>query len=127
MKYVEVPNWIQEIKYESKNLFQIMLVVLFPQQNRCCPIQCTFPVSPGKNMRIGGAVENLASAEMHCLLVNCSLVSARGHFFILTLMAAAQCQVFHIAMLQWRAFSVGLTLTVQDLKMKIFAAILWRF
>ena len=92
-----------------------MLVVLFPQQNRCCRIQCTFPVSPGKNFVSTWELGNLAS-EMHCLLVNCSLVSARGHFFILTLMAAAQCQVFHIAMLQWRAFSVSLTLTVQDLK-----------
>ena len=49
------PNWIQEIKY--KRFFQIMLVVLFPQQNRCCRIQCTFPVSPRQelsvHMRIG--------------------------------------------------------------------------
>ena len=74
-----------------------------------------FPSFPWQEHENWGAVENLAS-EMHCLLVNCSLVSARGHFFILTLMAAAQCQVFHIAMLQWGAFSVSLTLTVQDLK-----------
>ena len=92
-----------------------MLVVLFPQQNRCCRIQCTFPVSPGKNMRIGELWKTWPQKCIVCLLIALKSL-ARGHFFILTLMAAAQCQVFHIAMLQWGAFSVSLTLTVQDLK-----------